>query len=201
VLLPPFSPSLFDQLLLRLPFLARLQDWVIALGKRKSAVSWLMGLGFLESIIFPIPIDPLLAGIVMARPHHYIRLAVLTAVVSTLGGVVGWWIGLEIGDAITTMGWLGEDTVYQAVAAGFVAYGWALVLIGAFTPLPYKVVAVSAGFLGIGIIPMVLASLVGRTARFVLVAAIVHHRSNNKIVGLLSILLIVLVVIFWGMVH
>ena len=55
--------------------LARLQDWVIDLGQRKSVMAWLYGLTFLESIIFPLPIDPLLAGVVMARPKQYIRLA------------------------------------------------------------------------------------------------------------------------------
>lgn len=194
------SSSLYDLIISRIPLLARLQDWVINLGQRKSALSWLMGLSFLESIIFPIPIDPLLAGVVMARPHHYLRLAVMTGLASTLGGVAGWGIGIGLGEAAMASGWIGKDSAYEAVSAGFTAHGWVLVLIGAFTPLPYKVMAVSAGFLGIAFLPFVLASLVGRTARFILVSAIVKHRSDNKKAAFFTILLVALIIIFWGMV-
>ena len=192
------SSSLFDRIIYAIPFLAKLQDWVIALGERKSATRWLYGLSFLESIVFPVPIDPLLAGIVMARPQDYIRLALLTGLASTLGGIAGWGIGVWLGDVVMTSGWIGKDSAYEAVAAGFAAHGWVLVLIGAFTPLPYKVMVVSAGFLGISFLPLVLASIIGRTARFMLIAGIVRHRRDNKIAGLLTILLVVLVLVFWS---
>lgn len=194
------SANLYDRIINAIPLLSRLQDWVIALGSRKSASSWLYGLSFLESIIFPIPIDPLLAGIVMARPAQYIRLALLTGLMSTLGGIVGWGIGLWLGDAAMASGWIGKDSAYDAVAAGFAAHGWVLVLIGAFTPLPYKVMVVSAGFLGIGFWPLVLASLIGRSARFILIAGIVRHRRDTKTAGLLTALLVGLVIVFWGIV-
>ena len=193
------SSSLFDRIIYAIPFLAKLQDWVITLGERKSATRWLYGLSFLESIIFPVPIDPLLAGIVMARPRDYIRLALLTGIASTLGGIAGWGIGVWLGDAVMASGWIGKDSAYEVVAAGFATHGWVLVLIGAFTPLPYKVMVVSAGFLGIGFLPLVLASIIGRTARFLLIAGIVRHRRDNKIAGLLTALLIVLVLVFWSM--
>ena len=62
----------------------------------------------------------------------------------------------------------------------------------------YKVMVVSAGFLGIGFLPLVLASIIGRTARFMLIAGIVRHRRDNKIAGLLTVLLVVLVLVFWS---
>ncbi len=190
--------SLYDRIILNIPFLARLQDWVVALGGRKSALHWLLGLSFLESIIFPLPVDPLLAGIVMARPRHYIRLALLTGLASTLGGIAGWGIGIWLGDAVMASGWIGKDHTYEVVAAGFAEHGWVLVLIGAFTPLPYKVMVVSAGFLGIGIVPLILASLIGRSTRFILIAGIVRHRRDNKIAIILTTVLVALVLIFWS---
>lgn len=194
---PASNSSLYDRLIASIPILARLQQWVIDLGQRPTALAWLYGLTFLESIIFPLPVDPLLAGVVMARPNRYIRLALTIGAFSTLGGMVGWWIGGWIGEAVQASGWIGHDGHYAAVAEGIAAHGWLFVMIGAFTPLPYKVMAVSAGFLGIGLIPMALASLVGRTARFLLVAAIVRHRSDNKKAALFSMMLIGLVLIFW----
>ena len=195
------SSSVYDRIINAIPVLARLQDWIIDLGQRKSVMAWLYGLTFLESIIFPLPIDPLFAGVVMARPKQYIRLAIIIGLVSTLGGVAGWAIGQMIGDAVRSWGWIGNDGKFAAVAAGITAHGWLFVMIGAFTPLPYKVMAVSAGFLGVGLIPMALASLVGRTARFLLVAAIVRHRSDNKKAAFFSMVLIGLVLAFWGVAH
>ena len=195
------SSSVYDRIINAIPVLARLQDWIIDLGQRKSVMAWLYGLTFLESIIFPLPIDPLFAGVVMARPKQYIRLAIIIGLISTLGGVAGWAIGQMIGDAVRSWGWIGNDGKFAAVAAGITAHGWLFVMIGAFTPLPYKVMAVSAGFLGVGLIPMALASLVGRTARFLLVAAIVRHRSDNKKAAFFSMVLIGLVLAFWGVAH
>ena len=195
------SSSLYDRIINAIPILARLQDWIIDLGQRKSVMAWLYGLTFLESIIFPLPIDPLFAGVVMARPKQYIRLALIIGLISTLGGVTGWAIGQWIGEAVRSWGWIGNDGKFAAVAAGITAHGWLFVMIGAFTPLPYKVMAVSAGFLGVGLIPMALASLLGRTARFLLVAAIVRHRSDNKKAAFFSLVLIGLVVVFWGVAH
>ena len=195
------ASSVYDRLIASIPILARLQQWIIDLGQRPSALTWLYGLTFLESIIFPLPVDPLFAGVVMARPKHYIRLALFIGIVSTLGGIAGWWIGGLIGEAIKASGWIGNDGHYAAVANGIAAHGWLFVMIGAFTPLPYKVMAVSAGFLGIGLIPMALASLVGRTARFLLVSAIVRHRSDNKKAALFTVTLIGLVLIFWRIVQ
>lgn len=194
----PSSSNLYDRIIYAIPLLARLQDWVISLGSRQAATRWLYGLSFLESIIFPVPIDPLLAGVVMARPHHYIRLAVMTGLASTLGGIAGWGIGIWLGDAATASGLIGKDSAFNVVAAGFAEHGWVLVLIGAFTPIPYKVMVISAGFLGIGFLPLALASIIGRTARFILIASIVRHRRDTKIASLLTALLVLLVLVFWS---
>jgi membrane protein YqaA with SNARE-associated domain len=68
-----------------------------------------------------------------------------------------------------------------------------LVLIGAFTPLPYKIIAISAGLFGYGLLPFLLLSLVGRTARFLLVGGLVAHRRDVRLVtGFASILLLLI---------
>ena len=143
--------SLYDRLILSIPGMSKLQDWVIDLGNRPSALSWLLSLTFLESIFFPIPTDPLLAGMVLARPHQYIRLAGLMTIASVLGGIVGWLIGVYLGKTVINMGWLGEAGAYAEITAAFVKHGWVLILVGAFTPLPYKITVITAGFFGIGL--------------------------------------------------
>ena len=194
----PSKANLYDRMILAIPALARLQDWVIAHANKPSATRWLLGLSFAESIIFPVPIDPLLAAIVLSKPEHYIRLAVLTAITSVGGGIVGWGIGVVIGEAITQSGWLGEQGTYDTVVTAFVNHGWLVVLIGAFTPFPYKITVISAGFLGIGIVPLIVASLIGRMARFLLVAGIIRHRRDTIKAGSLLLVLLAMLVFFWS---
>ena len=189
------SSSFYDWLLVRIPYLGRLQDRIITLGCHRTARLWLGLVAFSESIIFPIPVDPMLAAMVLARPRQFISLAVLTTLASTLGGVVGWLIGAMLGDA--AMIWLEGSKNFTQVKAAFVQHGWLFILIGAFTPLPYKIITLSSGFLGIGVAALIFASLVGRGFRFFLVAAIIRYRGDNRIAAMLSFLLVGLFISFW----
>ena len=70
---------------------------------------------------------------------------------------------------------------FAAVQDGFVEFGLVLVFIGAFTPLPYKVIAVSAGIAGFALIPFLVISFVGRGLRFAIIAGIArHHHTGNE---------------------
>ena len=84
---------------------------------------------------------------------------------------------------------------FAAVQDGFVEFGMLLVFIGAFTPLPYKVIAVSAGIAGFALIPFLGTSLVGRGLRFAIIAGIARHHGDARIV---MILLSTLVLLFGG---
>ena len=191
------KPGLYDRAIDSVPFLARLQRWMIDLGRRPAALNWLLFISFLESLIFPIPMDPLLAVVVLARPQQWVRLALLTALTSVIGGVVGWWIGLTVGEAIIAMGWLGDEGAYAVVREVFAEHGWLVLFIGAFTPFPYKIVVVSSGFLGYGLVPLILTSIVGRSLRFLLVAAIVRYRRDTWKAGTLTFLLAGLMLFVW----
>ena len=81
---------------------------------------------------------------------------------------------------------------FSAVSAAFSELGILLVLIGAFTPMPYKVIAVSAGLGGFGLVPFIVTSFFGRGLRFAIIAAIARHHGNPKHVILLLSLLICL---------
>ena len=190
-------PGLYDRFIASVPILARLQRWMINVGRRPAALNWLLFISFLESLVFPIPMDPLLAVVVIARPAQWVRLVLLTALTSVIGGVVGWWIGLTLGEAIIAMGWLGEEGAYATVREVFAKHGWLVLFVGAFTPFPYKIVVVSSGFLGYGLVPLVITSLVGRSLRFLLVAAIIRYRRDTRKAAVLTFVLAGLMAFFW----
>ena len=100
-----------------------------------------------------------------------------------------------MGEAIIYL--LGRESGFAETSAYFARHGWLLILVGAFTPLPYKITVVTAGVIGVGFVPLLVMSIIGRIARFGLVAAIVRYRANTKLATLLVSILLLLVAGFW----
>jgi membrane protein YqaA with SNARE-associated domain len=175
-------------------------DRVLRLAETALAERLMLLFAVLESIIIPIPVDPLLVATVLARPAKWIRLTAGCTLASVIGGGIGWALGGVLGVGIEQILAILPSTIaapgkFAAVQAGFVEFGILLVFIGAFTPLPYKVIAVSAGIAGFGLVPFLIVSLIGRGIRFALVAGIARHHGNYRIV---ITLLSVFVILFGG---
>lgn len=149
---------------------------VMAWSRHPRAPWVLGGLSFAESSFFPIPPDVMLAPMCLANPERAWRLAWITTIASVLGGLLGYAIGALAFDAIEP--WLQTQPRYwggyQAALQWFAAWGVLAVFVAGFSPIPYKVFTVAAGVLSMALLPFVLASLVGRGARFFLVAALMR---------------------------
>lgn len=152
-----------------------LYERVLLLSRHRHAPRWLTGVAVAESSFFPVPVDVMLAPMVLAQPEKAWRFALLATVGSVLGGVIGWCIGLWLMDAvmpvIESAGYL---EAYQTSQSWFAEWGIWAVFIAGFTPIPYKVFTIAAGAAGMFLPAFVLASLVGRGARFFLVAGLVR---------------------------
>jgi membrane protein YqaA with SNARE-associated domain len=152
----------------------RLYNAVLKWVEHPRAEKYLFALSFAESSFFPIPPDVMLAPMCLARPEKNIRFATVTTIASVLGGVFGYCIGYIAFDLIEPLiASIGYTHKFELVKVWFVEWGFWAVLIAGFSPVPYKVFTISAGLLGMLIIPFVLASLLGRGARFFLVAFLV----------------------------
>ena len=157
---------------------------------------WLFAV--LESIIIPIPVDPLLVATVLARPARWLRLTAGCTIASVIGGGIGWILGGVVGIGIEEIVAMLPSVIaapekFTAVQDGFVEFGMLLVFIGAFTPLPYKVIAVSAGIAGFGLLPFLVPSLVGRGLRFAIIAGIARHHGDARIVMMLLSALVLMI--------
>ena len=160
-------------------------DFIIRVAATKVAVRGLYIFAALESIIIPFPVDPLLIAVVLAKSNHWWRIAFSCTIASVVGGAGGWALGAYLGmhiyaliDSLPVL--LAAPSAFAAVEAGFTEFGLVLVFLGAFSPLPYKVIAVSAGIGGFGLLPFLLMSFIGRGLRFGIVAAIARHHSDAK---------------------
>jgi membrane protein YqaA with SNARE-associated domain len=113
----------------------------------------------------------MLAPMSLATPAKAMYLASLTLIASVAGGVVGYLIGAFLFEQVQPfiIDW-GYQAEFETVARWFDRWGFWSVLIAGFSPVPYKIFTISAGALGLSIIPFIIASLIGRGARFYLVA-------------------------------
>ena len=178
----------------------RQYDFIIRVAATKLAVFGLYIFALLESIIIPIPADPLLVATVLAQPKRWRQLAMGCTIASVIGGIGGWTLGTFFSPYLYE--WLAmlpknlaAPTAFVTVEVGFSKFGIFLVFIGAFSPLPYKIIAVSAGIGGFGLFPFIMTSIIGRGLRFAIVAGIAKNNGNPRV---LISLITILVCLFAG---
>lgn len=151
-------------------------DLALRWARHKHAAKYLGGLSFAESVFFPIPPDVMLAPMSLSQPERAWRFALITTIASILGGITGYWLGYFAFDV-----WLsplieqwGYTHKIDKAMQWFTDYGVWVVFLAGFSPIPYKIFTVSAGFLQMAFFPFLLASAVGRGARFFLVAGLMQ---------------------------
>lgn len=153
-----------------------LYEWTLKWAEHKFAPRILAILTFAESVFFPIPPDVLLAPMVLAQRDKAWRFATITTVASVLGGMVGYGLGYLmfepwIQPLITEFGYQAR---FDKAMLWFSEWGVWVVFIAGFSPIPYKLFTVSAGFLNMAFLPFLLASSIGRGMRFFLVAGVIR---------------------------
>jgi membrane protein YqaA with SNARE-associated domain len=153
-----------------------LYEWTLKWAEHKFAPRILAVLTFAESVFFPIPPDVLLAPMVLAQREKAWKFATLTTVASVLGGIVGYGLGYMmfepwIQPLITEFGYQAR---FDKAMLWFSEWGVWVVFIAGFSPIPYKLFTVSAGFLHMAFLPFLLASAIGRGMRFFLVAGVIR---------------------------
>jgi membrane protein YqaA with SNARE-associated domain len=152
-----------------------LYDLALKWSRHPHAERYLAGVSFAESSFFPIPPDVLLAPMALARPERWWRLAAITTVTSVLGGLFGYLIGYVAIEAVTPMlHRVGYWQHFETAHDWFERYGFWAIFAAGFTPIPYKVFTIAAGAAHMGLLPFTLGSLVGRGARYLLVAGLVR---------------------------
>ncbi len=152
----------------------RLYDISLRWSRHPKAVRYLAALSFAESSFFPVPPDVMLMPMSLTRPKRAMYFATITTLASVAGGIAGYAIGhfgLELIAPLIQEGGRWAST-YSKASSWFQEWGFWAILIAGFSPIPYKVFTISAGALSMTFVPFVLASAVGRGARFFLVAGL-----------------------------
>ncbi len=181
-------------------------DIALRWAGHRHAPYYLGGLSFAESSFFPIPPDVMLAPMALARRNRAWIYALITTVASVLGGVLGYLIGMYGLEAVEpVLQNHGYWDKYLTAQEWFEKWGFWAVFIAGFSPIPYKVFTISAGAAAMSLLPFVVASLIGRGARFFLVAGLIWWggermeksiRTNVDRIGWLLIVVIIIAYFF-----
>ncbi|MEE9346793.1 MAG: YqaA family protein [Robiginitomaculum sp.] len=156
--------------------LESLYDRVKDIAGHERAERYLAGLAFIEAFMFPLPPDTLLIPMIMAQRERAWRYAMVAAVFSVLGGIVGYAIGMWAWDAIAlpVLEKLGKGESVAKLQALYDSHG-ALAVFGAgLTPFPYIVITIMSGAMKLNFGVFILMAVLARTLRFYLVAALVY---------------------------
>jgi membrane protein YqaA with SNARE-associated domain len=150
-----------------------LYDLVLSWSAHRHAPRYLAGMSFAESSFFPIPPDVMLMPMSLARPEKAMYFAWLTTLFSVLGGMLGYLIGMWLLEWVWPLiERVGYASHYDLMVELFAEYGIWIILVAGFSPLPYKMFTITAGATSMALLPFIIASVIGRGARFFLVASL-----------------------------
>jgi len=150
-------------------------DYILRLASHAKATYYLFLLSVAESSFFPIPPDVMLLPMCLAQPNRVWRLAGITTIGSVLGGVIGYAIGAyAFGFIEPVLADSGYMNSYLHAVRWFEEWGFWAIFVAGFSPIPYKVFTIAGGAMGMALLPFVVASFIGRGARFYLLALLIR---------------------------
>lgn len=155
--------------------LKQLYDWIGKQVHTRYADALLILLSIFESILFP-PVAPVLVlYCIENRKKSYIY-ATIATVFSVLGGVISYFIGYALWQTVgqTLITWVTSPEKFNDIVAMYQCYESVAILIGSFSPLPYKALSLTAGFCKLSLSSFIIYSLIGRGIRYYLIALVLY---------------------------
>tara|TARA_B100000900_G_scaffold414760_1_gene442368 strand:- start:661 stop:1248 length:588 start_codon:yes stop_codon:yes gene_type:complete len=180
-------------------------DNLIQLCKKKRAKKVLYLISFFESIIFPLPTDPFLIPFIIAE-KKIINIVALVTFFSVFGGVISFFIGSIIWNNLQpffAIHYPGVELLINEFETNYNEFGVLLILIGGFSPFPYKITCLASGILGINILIFIFLSTLSRGIRFLLVSILIYKYGESSIklirknVWIVSLILVLITFIFY----
>ena len=187
-----------------------LYDWVLSWAHSPFGERALFVLALAESSFFPVPPDVLLIALVLGKRETWLRLAILCSIASVIGGLAGYAIGHFLwysGDSFSSIAMFFYNNIpgftiesFNTVSKLYDVYSFWIVFTAGFTPIPYKIITITAGVANINVSIFIVASVISRSLRFFLVAWLIFKFGEsinafiNKWFNVLSIAFVVLLI-------
>ncbi len=158
--------------------LRKLYYWTLHWAGTRFAIPALCVISFAEASFFPVPPDALLLPMCFSKPKRWAVYAFWCSLFSVLGAIAGWMIGLYLWHLVSGIffqyipGF--TPAKFDKMAALYQEYGFWIVLVKGLTPIPFKLITISAGACQVPLVPLIIASIISRGARFFLLAGLVR---------------------------
>jgi membrane protein YqaA with SNARE-associated domain len=151
--------------------LTKLYSWMMEKAAHPHAERWLALFSFVESSFFPIPPHPLLGLMCLAKPEKALRFGIICTLASVIGGLFGYSIGYFAYQSfgIPLLKAVGLWNSFPAAACYLREYGAEIILVKGATPIPFKLLTLTAGFIHMNLFTFLWSSMVSRSVQFMLV--------------------------------
>jgi len=164
--------------------LRKLYDWILTCADKPFGGIALFFLSFIEACVFPIPPDPLLIALVLGHRKKFLKFGLLCTIGSVLGGLFGYFIGYQLWHLTSEFFFNyvlpnNAELLFKNLQTSYNKYSFGIVFVSGFTPIPYKLFTISSGIFKIPLSGFIIASTVGRGARFFLVSFLVFKYGNQ----------------------
>ena len=159
----------------------KLYNKTIELAGNKNSKYFLGGLSFIESFIFPIPPDVIIIPMTIAKPRKWFKIALIATIGSVLGAILGYFIGYvffnEIGLRIFELYGVDNTSYFKDKVSsdGGVIAWMTLLAIAGFTPVPFKLLTITSGFINFNIFYFIIISILTRGTRFFIIAFMIGN--------------------------
>ncbi len=178
-------------------------------AQKPYALGALFLIAFIESSLFPVPPDILLVALGISNPRRSFLYAGVCIAGSVSGAFLGYYVGYALFETVgsSILEFSGVSAEFQIVLDKFRQNAWLTLLVAGFTPVPFMVFTIAAGFKQtLDPVTLGLATLVGRTVRFFLVGAFLYFfgatmkeyigRSLERVTLVLGVLFVAGIILF-----
>lgn len=190
----------------------KVYDWAGQKATTRFSPLWL-GLVFLMELVLVVPLDALLMLFCMQNPKKRFVYALVGTFASAVSGILGYMIGLFLWDTVGPfiVKHLISESFFNRLVSQYNTYQHWAVILGSFLPVPFKAVALSAGFCQIAVVPFIAFVVVARAARFFIIAQLMGvwgekvkafiDRHFGRVVVALGAKIALTVTFFWALGH
>ena len=143
--------------------------------KSRLAYPFIFVLCFLESIVFPFPQEVFMIPMMASDRDRIFKIAWFALLGSLFGAIAAYFIGMYLFESIGMyiLNFYGLYETFTNFSDQVSEYGFLYVFVGGFTPVPFKIITLSSGFIGINFLIFIAASIISRSIRFFLIGYII----------------------------
>ncbi len=154
--------------------LRRLYGWVLSWAEKKHGPQALSAISFAEASFFPVPPDPLLMALCLGKPEKSYLFGFYCSLFSVLGALAGYIIGYGLWEIVDSFFLSHIITLeqFELLDGKYNENAFGAIVLAGFTPIPFKAFTVTSGAFKVDILTFITACILGRTARFMVIASL-----------------------------